>query len=238
MLDRSASITTTTSVQVDRRACPEIGCEESISQPLYTPVPIRDCPAPYRSSIHVSIVQATRLVLTRPKRYAHNPHRAFTSLIVYYTSDNTHAHPNHAKVPAAFITLHTTLPKDPLTMAGAKRTSMASRGQQTPRSNTGGKRVSAGNKYPTKAARKSNVSAAGSIQTPTTTGAQRKPRRYKPGTVALREIRHYQKSTDLLLLKLPFSRLVSTITAGLPRIGCTYRIGMLLWADSDVIGTK
>lgn len=36
----------------------------------------------------------------------------------------------------------------------------------------------------------------------------RKPRRYKPGTIALREIRRYQRSTDLLLLKLPFSRLV------------------------------
>ncbi|KAG8630849.1 hypothetical protein KVT40_002468 [Elsinoe batatas] len=45
------------------------------------------------------------------------------------------------------------------------------------------------------------------------TGAQTTParRRYKPGTVALREIRHYQKSTDLLLLKLPFSRLVREI---------------------------
>ena len=37
----------------------------------------------------------------------------------------------------------------------------------------------------------------------------RKARRYKPGTVALREIRRYQRSTDLLLLKLPFSRLVN-----------------------------
>ena len=36
----------------------------------------------------------------------------------------------------------------------------------------------------------------------------RKTRRYKPGTIALREIRRYQRSTDLLLLKLPFSRLV------------------------------
>lgn len=36
----------------------------------------------------------------------------------------------------------------------------------------------------------------------------RKARRFKPGTVALREIRRYQRSTDLLLLKLPFSRLV------------------------------
>lgn len=40
--------------------------------------------------------------------------------------------------------------------------------------------------------------------------ATRKARRYRPGTVALREIRRYQRSTDLLLLKLPFSRLVSS----------------------------
>ena len=38
--------------------------------------------------------------------------------------------------------------------------------------------------------------------------APRKPRRYRPGTVALREIRRYQKSTDLLIRKLPFQRLV------------------------------
>ena len=37
---------------------------------------------------------------------------------------------------------------------------------------------------------------------------QKKNRRYRPGTVALREIRKYQKSTDLLIRKLPFSRLV------------------------------
>jgi len=34
-------------------------------------------------------------------------------------------------------------------------------------------------------------------------------RRYRPGTLALREIRHYQKTTDLLLRKLPFARVVS-----------------------------
>ncbi|KAI1398919.1 histone H3-like centromeric protein cse-4 [Hypoxylon fuscum] len=36
-------------------------------------------------------------------------------------------------------------------------------------------------------------------------------RRYRPGTVALREIRRLQNSTDLLLRKLPFSRLVREI---------------------------
>jgi len=37
------------------------------------------------------------------------------------------------------------------------------------------------------------------------------PHRYRPGTVALREIRRYQKSTDLLIRKLPFQRLVREI---------------------------
>jgi histone H3 len=36
-------------------------------------------------------------------------------------------------------------------------------------------------------------------------------RRYKPGTLAIREIRKYQKSTDLLIRKLPFARLVREI---------------------------
>ncbi|KAM9230766.1 histone H3.3C-like [Dugong dugon] len=34
---------------------------------------------------------------------------------------------------------------------------------------------------------------------------------YRPGTVALWEIKHYQKSTELLLHKLPFQRLVREI---------------------------
>ena len=38
-----------------------------------------------------------------------------------------------------------------------------------------------------------------------------KKRRYRPGTVALREIRRYQKSTELLIRKLPFQRLVQEI---------------------------
>ena len=39
----------------------------------------------------------------------------------------------------------------------------------------------------------------------------RQPYRYRPGTVALREIRRYQRSTELLIKKLPFSRLVREI---------------------------
>ena len=43
-------------------------------------------------------------------------------------------------------------------------------------------------------------------------GGVKKPHRYRPGTVALREIRRFQKSTDLLIRKAPFQRLVREIT--------------------------
>ncbi|KAF7876636.1 hypothetical protein EAF04_001721 [Stromatinia cepivora] len=41
--------------------------------------------------------------------------------------------------------------------------------------------------------------------------ANKKKWRFKPGTVALREIRRYQKSTELFIPKLPFRRLVKEI---------------------------
>ena len=41
--------------------------------------------------------------------------------------------------------------------------------------------------------------------------APKKPHRYRPGTVALREICWYQKSTELLIRRLPFQRLVREI---------------------------
>jgi len=41
----------------------------------------------------------------------------------------------------------------------------------------------------------------------------KKPHRYRPGTVALREIRRFQKSSDLLIAKLPFQRLVRDVAS-------------------------
>ena len=35
---------------------------------------------------------------------------------------------------------------------------------------------------------------------------KRKPQKYRPGTVALREIRRYQKSSELLIRRMPFSK--------------------------------
>lgn len=79
-----------------------------------------------------------------------------------------------------------------------KRTAMA-RTKQTARKSTGGKAPR--KQLATKAARKSAPA----------TGGVKKPHRYRPGTVALREIRRYQKSTELLIRKLPFQRLVREI---------------------------
>ena len=81
-------------------------------------------------------------------------------------------------------------------MARTKQTAKKSTGGLPPRKDLG--------KPPrlhTKAARSSAPTPAGS----------RKPHRYRPGTVALREIRKYQKSSELLIRKSPFQRLVREI---------------------------
>jgi histone H3 len=78
-------------------------------------------------------------------------------------------------------------------------TTTMARTKQTARKSTGGKAPR--KQLATKAARKSAPA----------TGGVKKPHRYRPGTVALREIRRYQKSTELLIRKLPFQRLVREI---------------------------
>ena len=95
-----------------------------------------------------------------------------------------HALPNHSP-PTRPST-----PTQPLTMARTKQTARKSTGGKAPRK-----------QLATKAARKSAPA----------TGGVKKPHRYRPGTVALREIRKYQKSTELLIRKLPFQRLVREI---------------------------
>ena len=44
--------------------------------------------------------------------------------------------------------------------------------------------------------------------------APKRKHRYRPGTLALREIRHYQKKTNLLIKRTPFARLVREIAQG------------------------
>ncbi|KAL8280614.1 hypothetical protein RQP46_006937 [Phenoliferia psychrophenolica] len=49
----------------------------------------------------------------------------------------------------------------------------------------------------------------------------KRPHRWRPGTVALREIRRYQKSTELLIRKLPFQRLCREIATSYEPAGAT-----------------
>ncbi|KAG4930806.1 hypothetical protein JHK85_048386 [Glycine max] len=61
-----------------------------------------------------------------------------------------------------------------------------------------------------KASRKQLATKAAHKSAPAT-GGVKKPHRFRPSTVALREIRKYQKNTELLIRKLPFQRLVREI---------------------------
>ncbi|XP_028815589.1 histone H3-like [Denticeps clupeoides] len=92
-----------------------------------------------------------------------------------------------------------TLPSSLELREGKSRLVNMARTKQTARKSTGGKAPR--KQLATKAARKSAPA----------TGGVKKPHRYRPGTVALREIRRYQKSTELLIRKLPFQRLVREI---------------------------
>ena len=67
-------------------------------------------------------------------------------------------------------------------------------------------RKSLGGKAPRK-----NLATKASRYSAPATGGVKKPYRYRPGTVALREIRRYQRSSELLIRKLPFQRLVREI---------------------------
>ncbi|OWK13444.1 hypothetical protein Celaphus_00014534 [Cervus elaphus hippelaphus] len=99
-------------------------------------------------------------------------------------------------------------PRKQLATKAARKSAPATGGVKKPHRYRPGTtaRKSTGGKAPrkqlaTKAARKSAPA----------TGGVKKPHRYRPGTVALREIRRYQKSTELLIRKLPFQRLVREI---------------------------
>ncbi len=82
-------------------------------------------------------------------------------------------------------------------MARTKNSSRKSAGK-VPRSAI----VSKGKKSGSKKAKKAAGSGSSGVK---------KPFKFRPGTVALREIRRYQKGTELLLRKLPFQRLVREI---------------------------
>eukprot|EP00922_Rhytidocystis_sp_ex-Travisia-forbesii_P002549 GHVS01003784.1.p1 GENE.GHVS01003784.1~~GHVS01003784.1.p1 ORF type:complete len:282 (-),score=36.87 GHVS01003784.1:709-1554(-) len=73
-------------------------------------------------------------------------------------------------------------------------------------------------------------------------GGQAQRRRHRPGALALKEIRHYQASTDLLLPKNPFSRVVREITQRYDKQDINYRytpgamIALQTAAESYLVG--
>lgn len=91
------------------------------------------------------------------------------------------------------------------------------RSKQSAIKGAGGHRVSVGGKIPRKAVafKKTKKALVGGKIPRKDMGASgggiKKPHRFRPGTVALRQIRKYQKSTDLLMRKAPFIRLVRDI---------------------------
>jgi len=68
--------------------------------------------------------------------------------------------------------------------------------------------------------------------------ATKKKRRYRPGTVALRDIRKYQKSTDLLLRKLPFARVVREIALDMTTDMNEYGDTGLRWQSSAILALQ
>ena len=112
--------------------------------------------------------------------------------ISYFQIKSNSIHITHFQFqfPSQLISLSTQSNSNSFKMARTKQTARKSTGGKAPRK-----------QLATKAARKSAPA----------TGGVKKPHRFRPGTVALREIRRYQKSTELLMRKLPFQRIVREI---------------------------
>lgn len=77
-------------------------------------------------------------------------------------------------------------------------------------SGKGKKRAEAKDKAPHPTTARKNI-ASKAPRKAAETGGVKKPHRFRPGTVALREIRRFQNSTDLLIRRAPFQRLVREI---------------------------
>ena len=80
----------------------------------------------------------------------------------------------------------------------------------------------------TKNTKKGKKAQGGGKTLPASQKGRQKPHRYQPGTVALREIRRYQKSTELLIRKLPFQRLVREIAQDLGKKDVPFQSGAII----------
>jgi histone H3 len=139
-------------------------------------------------SENVEVIHVTLPKIPKTRR---RPIGAYFFAIPQATQGHIITVPQNAPTILVLSSVGTLSPQRPaFTMARTKQTARKSTGGKAPRK-----------QLATKAARKSAPA----------TGGVKKPHRYRPGTVALREIRKYQKSTELLIRKLPFQRLVREI---------------------------
>ena len=76
--------------------------------------------------------------------------------------------------------------------------------------------------------KKGQKAQGGGKKLPASQQGTKKPHRYQPGTVALREIQRYQKSTELLIRKLPFQRLVREIAQDLGKMRIRFQSGAIM----------
>lgn len=84
-----------------------------------------------------------------------------------------------------------------------------------PRQKIAGKKNKSASKVSVATGSKASKSAAMKKKTAPAEGGMKRNMRFRPGTVALREIKRYQKNTHLLLLKAPFQRFVRSICEGI-----------------------
>ena len=134
-------------------------------------------------------------------------------------------------------------PQDPqlgMLPPGPKKTTGASTTTTKPALNPGQKHGSAKKGLTVKKATAAAAAAAAARkaqkkQAPA--GGVRKPHRFRPGTVALKEIRKYQKSTDLLIRKLPFQRLVREI-AGDPLVVPSSMAGKIRFQSNAIMALQ
>ncbi len=101
------------------------------------------------------------------------------------------------------------------------------RTKQTARKSTGGKAPHI--HLATKAARRLNFQG----------GGVKKPHRWRPGTIALREIRRHQKNTDFLMRKAPFQHLVREIACDIKsdlRMQSTALLALQEAAEAYLVG--
>ncbi|KAE8710603.1 histone H3.2 [Hibiscus syriacus] len=207
--DWASSVTSASEIQLNNLAIEQDiynlkrECEEkdAIIKELNTSVQSSNAATLKRISELEDIIRRKNTIITRLKKDMIVLEQKVVHLTRLQRASSSTSSPNYWQIPPMMDNLlydmdSTTSPSSSDSDSSPKNRPQA---QQTARKSTGGKAPR--KQLATKAARKSAPA----------TGGVKKPHRFRPGTVALREIRNYQTSTELLIRKFPFQRLVREI---------------------------